>query len=98
MKTLITPSITRVTAALCVTVGLLTGALWSYVSQAPIAPARAAVDAAIDPSIPSITIIAKRLTPAEKSRMAREDHRTAGPEMLDVSGAAVAHAKDAGAF
>ncbi|MBC7574300.1 MAG: hypothetical protein H7244_08190 [Herminiimonas sp.] len=98
MKTLITPSITRVTAALCVTAGLLTGALWSYVPKAPIAPARAAIDAPIDPSIPSVTIIAKRLTPAEKGRMASEDHLTAGAEMLDVSGAAVALRKNSGAF
>jgi hypothetical protein len=98
MKTVISTSLTRVTAILCVSAGLLTGALWAYVPAAPVAMSSTRSDAVIDPSIPTVTIVAKRLTFAEKNRLAIEDEKASTAQMVDVSVTGNKHDKATVAF
>jgi hypothetical protein len=98
MKTVFATSLTRVTATLCVSAGILIGALWAYVPAAPVAIASAHTDVAIDPSIPTVTIVAKRLTTAEKKRLAVEDDKAAPAQMVDVGMTGNAHEKATAAF
>lgn len=67
----------RLAAIAAVTAGLLTGAFWSMTSQpAPVKPtAHAAAPA--DERIPTITIVGKRMSAAEKRQ---EDQRAAETE------------------
>ena len=73
------------TAVLAITVGLLTGALWS--SQPAAVDAGSSLrekEAVIDPTIPSITITAKRLSKGERERLARETIDPAVPHVTVI--------------
>lgn len=87
MDTVQTPSLARPRIALAIAAALLTAALWPARPVPPAVSSRVQPVVIIDPSIPVVTIVAKRLTPLEKEQMAREDAMPAGDTMTQVSGA-----------
>ena len=70
-------------AAVAVAAGLLTGALWStQPATSDVAVLQQQMQ--VDRSIPSITITAKRLTKAEKARVAQEAIDPAVPHLTVI--------------
>lgn len=74
MPTPKTISLTKYAAALALCAGVITGAAWPTGAPVQAVHVAASADhAAVDKSIPSVVIIAKRLTRAERAQMDRAD-------------------------
>ena len=84
MKTSQSASRLPLAAVLAITAGLLTGMLWPGQPAAVDVAALRQKDAVIDQSIPSITITGKRLSKAEKERLAREAIDPAVPHLTVI--------------
>ena len=85
MTMLKTTSLTKYAAALAVCAGAITSAAWlTAAPAAAVHAAASAAHAAVDGSIPSVVIVAKRLTPAEKAKMDRADVLAAGPTTVSA--------------
>ncbi len=87
LPTLVHFPITKIAAALAVCAGLATATAWYGMTVDQNGkPATMAVVADIDPSIPVVTIVGKRLSSNEKEQMAREERRLESQRMTTVSG------------
>lgn len=92
MKNLQTSTPTRLAATLAVVAGLLTAAFWPAGPLGLQDAVRSATahrfgqDNHIDPAIPALTIVAKKLNAADKRQIAQEDRLVRNIGMLTVNG------------
>ena len=60
----------RVAVAMAVAAGVLTGALWLAEPPNRLAPRQIVANQTIDPTIPALTIVAKKLSAVERQQLA----------------------------
>jgi hypothetical protein len=85
MKYLQSSNPTRLAAALAISAGILTGAFWPVGQPLPETASLGVANDQIDPAIPVLTIVAKKLSVAEKRQLADETQPAANLGMLAVS-------------
>lgn len=75
----------KAAAVLAIIAGLLVGALWFATPLHHLAANHHGAASLIDPAIPTLTIVAKKLSAAEKRQLAADEQTPAMVGMLDAS-------------
>ena len=98
---------TRIAATLAIVAGVVTGAFWPagplahvHASRTPVAEEANTTQRndRIDPAIPALTIVARKLSAAEKRLTVQDMHEASEAGMLTASGAAADQARADGPF